>query len=384
MISPKPMLFFVLSLLTVSVFAQCENAQLYRQFDQKQKGYKAVSFVIDKLMINYNTWDRKSDVDTIQKKEKFWCIRENDHIMIIKTGINPGNSYSYIYYMDTVIFFSNKYGTYKLKVNDEKYASFGDGLRFLHNSKDSFFWCKPIDTVQLLNDHCFALINHFEGEYGHNMAKSFYTFNNSGFLTQFESFFDQEFVFPKYYAKTTFSEIEYYKEVPPSIRQKIENMFIAAQKDYAITKLKKVDSSHYKVIEGKHTQLKPVYKYRKAVSLDSIITKNKVTLLYFWFEGCAPCHQLKPSLVDFYNEYRAQGLELIGMDNKDKEDFIDASNEYFITYYDKLRNSKSLGSNGCPNILVFNSKGEMVGFLDGNTKLGVSEMKKHIVKLLAE
>jgi peroxiredoxin len=41
--------------------------------------------------------------------------------------------------------------------------------------------------------------------------------------------------------------------------------------------------------------------------------RGKVVLLNFWATWCAPCRVEMPTLVDLYNKYHAQGLEIIGV-----------------------------------------------------------------------
>jgi hypothetical protein len=67
------------------------------------------------------------------------------------------------------------------------------------------------------------------------------------------------------------------------------------------------------------------------------------------------------------------------MDNKK---FIDSCNFNFINYFDKLKNNKQLNFIGYPTVLVINKNGELLGYLEGYTELGVSKMKKHLQKLI--
>ncbi len=368
-------------------FSQCENARLYEQFDVKQGQFKAVTFVMDKISINYNSWDLKSDIDTFIRKETYWCIREGDHFKILKEGNLKGIAYSQIYWMDTVAFYNFKSGTFKQKItSNNKYADFGEAFWFLHNAKDTFFMCKVEDTIQLLSNNGFARIGHFENEYGPGSYKNSYTFNDSGILIQFESFYNQKRMLPKFYSKATFSEIKYHQQVPSFIEKKIAHQLKKAWKMYNITRLKKVDTSDYIRVnnKGSVSKLKPAYKYGKAVSLDSVIAHHKVTLVYFWFNGCVPCHQLSPYLIDIYKVYHTKGLEIIGLNNLDKESCVDTCNSQFISYFDQLKNYRTFGVKGYPTVLVFNGKGEIVGNLNGYRNFGISEMEKHIEELLSD
>jgi peroxiredoxin len=77
----------------------------------------------------------------------------------------------------------------------------------------------------------------------------------------------------------------------------------------------------------------------RSIELSSF--RGKVVLLNFWATWCAPCRVEMPWLVDFYNRYQAQGLEIVGVsvddDARDKvAAFIRARNvNYTIVLKDE-------------------------------------------------
>ena len=46
---------------------------------------------------------------------------------------------------------------------------------------------------------------------------------------------------------------------------------------------------------------------------------NKVIVLFFWYSGCGPCHQVMPALNALYNKYKVNGLDVISFSFDDKE-----------------------------------------------------------------
>lgn len=52
---------------------------------------------------------------------------------------------------------------------------------------------------------------------------------------------------------------------------------------------------------------------RNSVSLKSEISKNQITIIDFWASWCGPCRAEMPLMVNIYNQYKAQGLGIIGI-----------------------------------------------------------------------
>ena len=51
----------------------------------------------------------------------------------------------------------------------------------------------------------------------------------------------------------------------------------------------------------------------KPVSLSSVYSKNKVTMIDFWAGWCGPCRQFNPKLVEIYKKYHKRGFEILGV-----------------------------------------------------------------------
>lgn len=70
----------------------------------------------------------------------------------------------------------------------------------------------------------------------------------------------------------------------------------------------------------------------RAVKLSDF--RGKVVVLNFWATYCAPCRVETPWLIDFYRQYKTQGLEIVGvsMDDGDRQQVSDFVKEMNIDY----------------------------------------------------
>jgi thiol-disulfide isomerase/thioredoxin len=65
-------------------------------------------------------------------------------------------------------------------------------------------------------------------------------------------------------------------------------------------------------------------------------TKAKLTILDFWFAGCAPCHHMFPALKRLQEKYGKRGLKIIGVDPVDAPEAAQKMATYEGLNYDNL------------------------------------------------
>jgi peroxiredoxin len=115
--------------------------------------------------------------------------------------------------------------------------------------------------------------------------------------------------------------------------------------------------------------------------------RGRVLILNFWATYCAPCRIEMPWLIDFYQRYKAQGLEIVGvsMDDVDQKQVIAFTKEMNVNYT-ILLGSNSVGNayggvRFLPQTFLINRNGQIVRTLIGiKTK---SDFEDNIKRLLA-
>lgn len=95
---------------------------------------------------------------------------------------------------------------------------------------------------------------------------------------------------------------------------------------------------------------------------DYIGGKNRLTIVDFWASWCGPCKRELPFLIDVYQRYKDQGVEVLGVATWDApEASLKAIEEHGIPY-PQILNAQSIGSDaygikGIPEILMIDADG---------------------------
>ncbi|MGO1734963.1 MAG: TlpA family protein disulfide reductase [Leucobacter sp.] len=104
--------------------------------------------------------------------------------------------------------------------------------------------------------------------------------------------------------------------------------------------------------------------------LDSSDTIGNVTVVNFWYAGCAPCRAEAGDLVESYDEYSPEGVEFVGVNTRDEvsqaKQFAD---EFGIEYPSIMDNAEGravqrsfageVPLNAVPTTLVLDSEGRI-------------------------
>lgn len=102
------------------------------------------------------------------------------------------------------------------------------------------------------------------------------------------------------------------------------------------------------------------------LKISSVVENNKLTLIDFWASWCAPCRAELPNVVEAYNKYHSQGLEIVGVSlDHSKDAWLGAIEQLDLKW---LNVSDFEGENATlykvrtiPSNFLINAKGEIVG-----------------------
>lgn len=116
---------------------------------------------------------------------------------------------------------------------------------------------------------------------------------------------------------------------------------------------------------------------------DSAELAGQVTVVNFWYAGCAPCRVEAKDLESVWQEYQSEGVSFVGINTRDQADTAKAfSDEYGITYPSlidvdtaeaKFAFAQAVPIQATPTTLVLDKQGRVaariIGPIDGTSIL---------------
>lgn len=128
--------------------------------------------------------------------------------------------------------------------------------------------------------------------------------------------------------------------------------------------------------------------------LSSADTRGAVTVVNFWYAGCAPCRAEAPDLVASYAEFAPQGVNFVGVNTRDQEaQAIQFAEEFGIEYPSIMdvaggravqrAFAGQVPLNAVPTTLILDTEGRVAHRVLGQLA-GESQLRTLITETLAE
>ena len=170
--------------------------------------------------------------------------------------------------------------------------------------------------------------------------------------------------------------------------------------DDVVRRLKRREK-HYEILGEAAPELEKIDKWFPGQMKSLASLRGKVVLLDFWATWCVPCIEAFPSLIEWQQTYKNEGLEILGVTkyygtaegfNVDKASEVDYLERfrrserlpYDFVVSDGIANHKNYGVSGIPTVALIDRKG-IVRYVDsGSSASREKELQALIVKLLAE
>lgn len=123
--------------------------------------------------------------------------------------------------------------------------------------------------------------------------------------------------------------------------------------------------------------------------LSSADISSPVTVVNFWYAGCAPCRAEAPWLVEVYDEFLADGVQFVGVNTRDQNAQAVQFAEQFEIEYPSIMDSEggrqvqrafadAVPLNAVPTTLVLDSEGRVAHRIVG--QLAAASQLRTLVK----
>lgn len=222
-------------------------------------------------------------------------------------------------------------------------------------------------------------------------------------------------------AASTGSSSFYYYAVDQKVKYLIETgrkpaalMFYeaslgSAEKDFAAKNLQddvklrlRKREKHYKLLGEPAPELPPTVEWYPGRARSFASMKGKVVLLDFWATWCTPCFEAFPSLIEWHQDFKGEGFEILGITRYYGEaNGMPADNAFELNFLKNFRQRERLpydivvggtdqamqhmyGATFLPTAVLIDRKGIVRYVESGTSPTRIEQMRLMVLKLLAE
>ncbi len=317
----------------------------------------------------------KNRIDSNFSKHEYYCTINND---------------KRYYYMKLYKFIDNEYLIYDtvaywragekcLKYKPEELMPYFGVINnfFLELKRDTFNFQKGDSFIQMNNNRIeYKVKREMFGE-----MVSFeinYYFDNNGIIKR-ETNFNNAGIKQTHF--TTFTSVNCEKKTNYATLKKLKQIYLEfseLEKNQDTSSLVEVSKLWVKNDTLPTYTKEHISNKAASISIDSLIEKHKLNILYFSFAGCKPCHILKPYLDTFLFKYESSGLNIVGFNNIDSKAYVDSIQTKYPTYYHSKNLDEELEIHLYPMLILMDNNHKILAKMRGVNPPSLLDLERFI------